>query len=237
LLAIPDSEFLKYSPEQRSNLVAEFAAVQYPHATNQGLNHNGGTKGPPVESNFPGQTNAPPLLLIRTATNLPTAPALSPYNSRLPRLTPQPTHSSFNQAIMVSSRAKQELRNSKDTFNGHQETAADACDKAIQELEAVTLSRVADRSVSPRPLPKSVLNPNFGTQPGHPSFRQAIMALRRAKLELQHSKDTFNGHQKPAIDACDKAIQELETVVRTSGSPPSWSPQFTPPPSAKASSP
>ncbi|MDE3066633.1 MAG: hypothetical protein KGJ60_03680 [Verrucomicrobiota bacterium] len=29
LLAIPDSEFLKYSPEQRSNLVSRFAAVQY----------------------------------------------------------------------------------------------------------------------------------------------------------------------------------------------------------------
>jgi hypothetical protein len=34
LLAIPDAEFLQYSPEQRSNLVARFAAVNYSHPTN-----------------------------------------------------------------------------------------------------------------------------------------------------------------------------------------------------------
>jgi hypothetical protein len=54
------------------------------------------------------------------------------------------------------------------------------------------------------------------------------MALRRAKLELEHAKDTFNGHQQTAIDACERAIQELETVVRKSATP-AWLPQFTPP--------
>ena len=34
LLAIPDEEFLKYSPMERSNLVARFAAVVYPVTTN-----------------------------------------------------------------------------------------------------------------------------------------------------------------------------------------------------------
>ena len=34
LLAIPDSEFLKYTEEQRSNLVARLAAVKYPPLTN-----------------------------------------------------------------------------------------------------------------------------------------------------------------------------------------------------------
>ena len=43
--------------------------------------------------------------------------------------------------------------------------------------------------------------------PGPQSYRQTIMALRRAKLELQHAKDTLNGHQQTAIDACDKAIR------------------------------
>jgi hypothetical protein len=32
LLAIPDTEFLQYSPEQRSNLVAQFEAVNYSHS-------------------------------------------------------------------------------------------------------------------------------------------------------------------------------------------------------------
>ena len=68
----------------------------------------------------------------------------------------------------------------------------------------------------------------FRSAPQHQSFRQAIMALRHAKLELQHSKDTFNGHQQTAIDACDKAIQELEIVARPTGINPSFSPQSTP---------
>ena len=41
LLAISDEEFLKYTPEQRSNLVSEFAAVQYPPITNQSISTNG----------------------------------------------------------------------------------------------------------------------------------------------------------------------------------------------------
>lgn len=35
LLAIPDAEFLKYSPQDKSNLVARFAAVTYPPLTNE----------------------------------------------------------------------------------------------------------------------------------------------------------------------------------------------------------
>jgi len=36
LLSIPDAEFLKYTPEQRSNLITEFSAVRYPSETNLG---------------------------------------------------------------------------------------------------------------------------------------------------------------------------------------------------------
>ena len=49
LLAIPDSEFLKYTPEQRSNLVAEFAAVQYPPLSNQTNNGNRGATNSPAQ--------------------------------------------------------------------------------------------------------------------------------------------------------------------------------------------
>jgi hypothetical protein len=79
--------------------------------------------------------------------------------------------------------------------------------------------------------------PGFRSTPQHQSFRAAVMALRRAKLELQHSKDTFNGHQQTAIDACDKAIQELEIVARPRAVNPSFSPQSTPQSSLKPSPP
>lgn len=45
LLAIPDEEFLKYTPEERSNLVARFSAVDYSQ-TNAPIQNN----GPPVDS-------------------------------------------------------------------------------------------------------------------------------------------------------------------------------------------
>ena len=59
------------------------------------------------------------------------------------------------------------------------------------------------------------------------------MSLRRAKLELQHAKDTLNGHQQTAIEACDKAIEELEFVVRSTGTNGPFRPQFASPPAAK----
>jgi hypothetical protein len=40
LLAIPDEEFLKYTPEQRSKLVSEIAAVQYPPITSRAISTN-----------------------------------------------------------------------------------------------------------------------------------------------------------------------------------------------------
>jgi hypothetical protein len=70
--------------------------------------------------------------------------------------------------------------------------------------------------------------PRLRSTPQGQSFRAAIMALRRAKLELQHSKDNLNGHQRSAIDACDKAIQELEIVARPSAGNPSFFQQSTP---------
>jgi hypothetical protein len=38
------------------------------------------------------------------------------------------------------------------------------------------------------------------------------MFLRRAKMDLENSKDDFAGHRQTAIDACEKAMQELEAV-------------------------
>ncbi len=52
LLAIPDEEFLKYSPQEKSNLVARFSAVTYPPIT-------GESHGSLTQTNAPVQTNLP----------------------------------------------------------------------------------------------------------------------------------------------------------------------------------
>ena len=44
------------------------------------------------------------------------------------------------------------------------------------------------------------------------NYRNAVMLLKRAKTDLENSKDDFDGHRQSALDACDKAIQELEAV-------------------------
>jgi len=84
-----------------------------------------------------------------------------------------------------------------------------------------------------RPAPVGNRFQPMRTMAGLQSYRQTIMALRRAKLDLQHAKDTLNGHQQTAIEACDKAIEELECVVRSTGTNAPYRPQLASPPAAK----
>jgi hypothetical protein len=58
LLAIPDSAFVKYSPEQRRELVARFSAIPiYSNSTNK-------LSDSPPQTNAIAQTNAPPVKKI-----------------------------------------------------------------------------------------------------------------------------------------------------------------------------
>jgi hypothetical protein len=43
-------------------------------------------------------------------------------------------------------------------------------------------------------------------------YRQAVMILKRAKADLERSTDDFDGHRQSAMEACDKAVAELEAV-------------------------
>ena len=54
LLAIPDAEYLKYSPLERSNLVARFAAITYPTSTNE-LHSLSSQTNAPAETNLPAK--------------------------------------------------------------------------------------------------------------------------------------------------------------------------------------
>jgi hypothetical protein len=56
LLSISDQEFLKYTPEQRSNLVAQFAAVKYPPLVKPSPDTNNSNTG----KNSVAATNTPP---------------------------------------------------------------------------------------------------------------------------------------------------------------------------------
>jgi hypothetical protein len=79
-----------------------------------------------------------------------------------------------------------------------------------------------------------------------PLFSRALSDLRAVKMELQRAEGDLGGHKDSAIEACDKATQELMAVMKAlppmpspvrpgrpaAGTPPSPSPLQTPPPAA-----
>ncbi|HEY6350617.1 MAG TPA: hypothetical protein VI636_14525 [Candidatus Angelobacter sp.] len=48
----------------------------------------------------------------------------------------------------------------------------------------------------------------------HPHIRAAIRELREAKHELQVADHDFGGHRDEAMEACDKAIHQLEQALQ-----------------------
>jgi len=69
---------------------------------------------------------------------------------------------------------------------------------------------------APAPLPMIQGRPfTRGRQPA-PVFSMAIRDLRMAKMQLQQSTNDFDGHKAAALQACDKAMEELQAVVKAS---------------------
>lgn len=53
-----------------------------------------------------------------------------------------------------------------------------------------------------------------GGRERHPHIRAAIRELREAKHELQVADRDFGGHRDEAVEACDKAIHQLEQALQ-----------------------
>jgi hypothetical protein len=92
----------------------------------------------------------------------------------------------------------------------------------LQSLHAQTTN-----TTPPGPAPLLVAPPP-GTRPPLPRNRQprpfmarALNDLRAVKVELQHSQEDFGGHKNSAIEACDKAMLELQAVMKFSTPQPS----------------
>jgi hypothetical protein len=68
---------------------------------------------------------------------------------------------------------------------------------------------------------------------GHPLFSRALGDLRAVKMELQREQGDLGGHKDSAIEACDKAMQELAEVMKALPPPPSPR-RLMPPPSGAA---
>jgi hypothetical protein len=48
----------------------------------------------------------------------------------------------------------------------------------------------------------------------HPEIRKAIGALQRAKNDLEHADHDFGGHRKEALEAVNRAIEQLRMALQ-----------------------
>ena len=48
----------------------------------------------------------------------------------------------------------------------------------------------------------------------HPNIRRAINALRSARNDLEHADHDFGGHRVEAMQAIDRAVEQLEVALR-----------------------
>ena len=90
---------------------------------------------------------------------------------------------------------------------------------ALVGTATLTLNSLrAQNEAPPAGAPPARQAPPAGMRPGPPrgrpgnSYHQAVAMLKHVKMDLERSKDDFDGHRQSAMDACDKAVQELEAV-------------------------
>jgi hypothetical protein len=62
--------------------------------------------------------------------------------------------------------------------------------------------------------PKPAMRPQPRFRQPQPVYARAISDLRVAKMQLQRSTNDFEGHKDSAIQACDKAMEELQAVMK-----------------------
>jgi hypothetical protein len=48
----------------------------------------------------------------------------------------------------------------------------------------------------------------------HPEIREALHSLRKAKEHMEHAAHDFGGHRVEAVEATNKAIQQLEICLK-----------------------
>ena len=48
----------------------------------------------------------------------------------------------------------------------------------------------------------------------HPNIRRAMEALRAARNDLEHADHDFGGHRVEAMQAIDRAIEQLQVALR-----------------------
>jgi hypothetical protein len=88
------------------------------------------------------------------------------------------------------------------------------------QAQTTNVSQPAPAPVGPAPPPVQKFPPPRPNQP-RPIFLRTMNDLRMVRAQLQRSPDDYGGHKDSAIEACDKALQELEAIMKSSMPQPS----------------
>jgi hypothetical protein len=93
------------------------------------------------------------------------------------------------------------------------------------QAQTTNVPVVGPAPIAPSPLPPGQRFPGPRTRQPRVFIPRVLNDLRMMKAQLQRSQDDFGGHKDSAIEACDKALLELDAVLKAS--PPLPSPQQT----------
>ena len=126
------------------------------------------------------------------------------------------------------------------------------CANTTFAQDAPAPNPVPSPAPAPAPAPMPPGRRPMGPMTGRPlrmSVPMAVRSLQDVKRGLQAAQDDVGGHKQSAIDACDKALEELQEVMKVlpapqpppqrpgaafpgAAVPPGGTPPGTPPPAA-----
>ncbi|HKC64951.1 MAG TPA: hypothetical protein VKB86_15010 [Pyrinomonadaceae bacterium] len=159
------------------------------------------------------------LTLILVALIAPAAARSSAIASSMPR----ERHPMIQRAINALERAKDDLQDAAHDYCGHRVEALEATNNAINQLRLALRSdraRLEPLEIYPEgaTLEKaSFVSESFADEgfmrERHPKIREAIRALERAKSDLQHAAHDFNGHREEAVEAVNRALNQLNAAL------------------------
>lgn len=101
------------------------------------------------------------------------------------------------------------------------------CCALLIGLMGLAYSLTAQTEPTPTP-PGTTPSGQRGVGRRHSAIRGAIMALERAKAEMQAAANDFGGHKQEALTACDTAIAQLRLALQYANQGGSPAPTPTP---------
>ena len=140
--------------------------------------------------------------------------------SQVPSAAKAERHPLIRKALAALHNAAGDLEDASKDFCGHREAALDAVNNAIDQLglaiacdrnsaQSVSLIQSIEQSVSQT---QSIVRVS-ATRERHPLIRKALAVLHNAADDLEDASKDFCGHREAALDAVDRAIDQLGLAI------------------------